>query len=192
MGSTYQTILATGALDDVRAAVAGSGQRAVVIPVGEQRWAVVPEDENGWAPTDDLARLLSRPAGALAAAFSVFDSDVLVAGLFREGRAFHDYLNKQQLVEPDWDDDDNEIQVDHLGRIYPLDATPPSGAYGADPAVFAPFALGDLDLPAVQANLTSEQSMANSQHHELLHLLGLDPRPLQMRYADAVKSGLGV
>ncbi|WP_067504145.1 hypothetical protein [Actinoplanes sp. TFC3] len=37
----------------------------------------------------------------------------------REGRAYHDYLSDQSYLEDGWDEDDNEIKFDCLGRIYP-------------------------------------------------------------------------
>ena len=192
MGSSYQTVLATGELADVRAAVAASGQRAVVIPAGPARWAVVPFQENGYAETGELARLLSRPAGAVAASFNVFDSDVMAIGLYRDGRNYHDYLSDQEYVAEAWDDDGNEIQVDFLGREYPEDAEPPTGPYGADPAAFAPLAAGEVDERALAAVLTGEYLFTEEQHGELLTALSIEARPLQFTYEEAVASGLGV
>lgn len=192
MGSSYQTVLATGELTDVRAAVAASGQQAVIIPAGPARWAVVPFQEDGYAETGDLARLLSRPAGAVAASFTVFDSDVMAIGLYRDGRNYHDYLSDQEYVTEAWDDDDNEIQVDFLGREYPEDAEPPAGPYGADPVPFTPLAVGEVDERALAAVLTGEYLFTEEQHGELLTALGVEARPLQLTYDEAVASGLGV
>jgi hypothetical protein len=192
VGSSYQTVLATGELTDVRAAVAASGQQAVVIPAGPARWAVVPFQQDGYAETGELARLLSRPPGALAASFNVFDSDVMAIGLYRDGRNYHDYLSDQEYVTEAWDDDENEIQVDFLGREYPEDATLPAGPYGADPAAFTPLAVGEVDERALTTVLTGEYLFTEEQHAEMLQLLGIDARPLQFTYAEAVASGLGV
>ncbi|MFG1954127.1 hypothetical protein [Micromonospora sp. NPDC048830] len=192
MGSSYQTVLATGDLADVRTAVAESGQDAVVIPVGDRRWAVVPAQDDGYAETEDLAELLSRPEGSVAASFDVFDSDYIVAKLFRGGRGYHDYLSDQAYVIELWDEDDNEILLDPLGRPYPPNATPPTGAYGADPAAFAPLGIAPIDETALSAALRGPVHMAEKQHHAILHALNLDPRPLQMSYKRAVTSGLGV
>ncbi|KXK63568.1 hypothetical protein AWW66_02100 [Micromonospora rosaria] len=193
MGSSYQTILAAGDLTDVRAAVTESGQRAVVVPVGERRWAVVPAPaDGGYAETEELARLLSRPAGAVAAAFDVFDSDVVVARLFRDGRGYHDYLSEQSHHEEAWDDDDNEILFDMLGRPYPPGATLPTGPYGADPAAFVPLGVAPVDEVTLEAALAGPEPLAEVQHHRILRALNLRPGPLATTYDEAVAAGLGV
>ncbi|MCO8273369.1 hypothetical protein M1L60_22510 [Actinoplanes sp. TRM 88003] len=188
MGSSYQTVLAVGELEDVRAAVAGCGQRAVIMPMGERRWAVVPEGDGVYAETDGLATRLK-----LAATFSLFDSDVLVAMLFRDGAAYHEYLSDQSQLMEAWDDDDNEIWFDMLGRPYPPGATPPSGAYGADPVAFVPLGLGPVDEAELASALAGPERDAGEQHHAIVHALNFeDARPLTMKYADAVASGRGV
>ncbi|MFI5930961.1 hypothetical protein [Actinoplanes sp. NPDC051494] len=183
MGRSYQTILAAGTLTDVRAAITESGQDAAVLPAGPDRWAVVPRDEDGYAETRDLALLLSR--GSVSATFDVFDSEVLAVGIFRDGRWAHDYLSDQSFADTLQDDDDNEILVDFLGREYPAGATLPTGAYGADPAAFLPLATAEVDEAALTKALSIEQRMADRRHHDILHLLHIDPGPLQMTYPDA-------
>jgi hypothetical protein len=75
-------------LVDVRAAISATQQAAVIIPVAADRWAVVPSQEDGsYVETENLAELLSLAAGSVTASFDVFDSDVMVAILFRDGRA---------------------------------------------------------------------------------------------------------
>ncbi|BCJ55031.1 hypothetical protein Asp14428_65060 [Actinoplanes sp. NBRC 14428] len=192
MGSSYQTILATGELSAVRAAVAASGQQAMVIPVGDRRWAVVPIQVDGYAATEDLARALSRPEGSIAATFDVFDSDVIVAGVFRGGRSVHDYLSDQSYLAEAWDDDDNEILVDLLGRPYPPGTAPPDGPYGADAAAFAPLGVAPVDETALAAALRGPETMAERQHHAILHALNVTPRPLQMTYEEARRSNTAV
>src|SRR5689334_128293 len=103
MGSSYQTVLATGSPEHVRAAVAESGGEAAVRAVAEGRWAVVPHPQEGYADTGALARLLTRAPGTVAATFDVIDSELLVAGVFRDGRSVHDYLSEQSIVEEDSD-----------------------------------------------------------------------------------------
>ena len=182
MGTTYQTILVAGDLADIRA---GISTKCVVLPVGERRWAVIPHQEDGYAETEELARHLSRPPGALTAAFQVFDSDILAALLFRAGAGIHEYLSEQAYLEPYWEEDGTEVQMDFLGRPYGLDEQPPTGPYGADPAMFAPLADGQADEPALAEALTGREPMADHRHHELLHALNLWPRPLQSTYARA-------
>ncbi|RLP81278.1 hypothetical protein EAD89_28965 [Micromonospora sp. BL4] len=193
MGSSYQTVLATGSLADVRAAVAAAQQTAVIIPVAESRWAVVPSRVDGiHAETEKLAQLLSLAQGSVAASFDVFDSDVLVALLFRDGSSYHEYLSDQAYLVETWDDDDNEILFDMLGRPYPPDATPPSGAYGADPAASAALGVAPVDEAALGVALGRSELRAEEQHHAVLHALNLDCAPLMMSYTEAVASGSGV
>ncbi|MGC1211063.1 hypothetical protein [Micromonospora sp. IBHARD004] len=193
MGSSYQTILATGNLVDVRAAVSASQQAAVIIPVAEDRWAVVPLQEDGvYAETENLAKLLSLAQGSVAASFDVFDSDVIVATLFRDGRSYHEYLSDQAYLVETWDDDDNEILFDLLGRPYPPGASPPSGAYGADPAAFAALGVGLVDESELGVALSRSGLRADEQHHAILHALHLDCGPLTMSSKEAAASGLGV
>ncbi|SIN40987.1 hypothetical protein [Micromonospora cremea] len=193
MGSSYQTVLATGNLVDVRAAVAMSQQMAMIIPVAEGRWAVVPVQEDGiYAETEDLAELLSLAPGSMAASFDVFDSDVMVAKLFRDGRSYHEYLSDQAYLVETWDDDDNEILFDLLGRPYPPGASPPSGAYGADPAMFGALGVEPIDEAELGVALSRSGLRAEEQHHAILHALNLDCGPLAMSFEEAAASGLGV
>lgn len=192
MGSSYQTVLATGDLVAIRAAVAVSAQEAVIIPVGNRRWAVVPAQEDGYAEVDDLAELLSLAEGSVAAAFDVLDSDVIVAKLYRNGECYHEYLSEQGYLTEMWDDDDNEFMVDMLGRSYPPEVTPPSGPLGADPAAFAPLGVEPIDRTDLGEALSGPEVMAEVQHHAILHALNIDPDPLAMRYEQARDSGLAV
>lgn len=82
MGTTHPTILVAGDLSDIRAGVSTDG---VVLPLGEQQWAVIPRQEGGYAETEEPARHLSRPPGVLTAALPVFDSDIPAAHLSRAG-----------------------------------------------------------------------------------------------------------
>ncbi|WP_091672672.1 hypothetical protein [Micromonospora auratinigra] len=192
MGSSYQTVLVAAELAEVRAGVAESGQPCVIVPVAAGRWAVVPEQRDGYAETDELARLVSRAASAVAASFVVFDSDVIVAVLYRGGRSYHDYLSDQAYLMEMWDDDDNEYLVDLLGRPYPPGAEPPTGAHGADADAFAPLGVAPVDRVALAAALAGPYAMAEEQHHAMLHALRVDPRPVQFTYRAALASGLGV
>ncbi|SCF25631.1 hypothetical protein GA0074696_3831 [Micromonospora purpureochromogenes] len=193
MGSSYQTVLATGNLVDVRAAVSVSQQVAVIIPVAESRWAVVPLQEDGiYAEAENLAELLSLAQGSVAASFDVFDSDVMVAKLFRDGRSCHEYLSDQAYLVETWDDDDNEILFDLLGRPYPPGVSPSSGAYGADPAVFAALGVVPIDETELGVALSRSGLRAEEQHHAILHALNLNCGPLTMSFKEAEASGLGV
>jgi hypothetical protein len=192
VGSSYQTVLASGELDEVKAGVSASGQRAVIMPVGERRWAVVPAQEDGvYAETEGLAARLS--VGGPAASFSVFDSDVLVAMLFRGGAAYHEFLSDQSFLMEGWDDDDNEVLYDMLGRPYLPDDTPPTGSFGADAAAFAPLGIAPVDEGELGAALRRAARDAVEWHHAIVHALNFaDARPLTMTYDEAAASGLGV
>ena len=194
MGSSYQSILAVGELANVRSAVAASGQQAVIIPVADGRWAVLPERENDiYAETEDLAELLSLAEGSLAVSFNVFDSIVMTARLFRGGECHHEYLSDQTFLTEVWDDDDNEMWFDMLGREYPPGATPSPGAYGADPGAFAALGVAPVDEEALGAVLNHPRLRAEERHHDMLDALNLGCcSALSMRYQDAVASGLGV
>ncbi|WP_018829950.1 hypothetical protein [Salinispora tropica] len=193
MGSSYQTILATGDLAHVRAAVAVSQQEVVIIPVAEGRWAVVPMQKAGiYAEAENLAELLSLAQGSVAASFDVFDSDVMVVKLFRDGRSYHEYLSDQAYLVELWDDDDNEILVDLLGRPYPPGLSAPSGAYGADPAMFAALGVEPIDEAQLDVALSRPELRAEEQHHAILHALNLDCGPLTTSFEKATASGLGV
>ena len=193
MGSSCQTILATGTLAYVRAAVAVSQQEVVIIPVAEGRWAVVPQQEDGiYAETEDLGELLSLARGSLAASFDVFDSDILVVKLFRDGHSYHGYVSDQAYLVETWDDDDNEVLLDLLGRPYPPGVRPPSGAYGAHPAVFAALGVAPVDEAELGSALNRSGVRGDEQHHAILHALNLDCGPLTMSFEQAAASGLGV
>ncbi|WP_250029145.1 hypothetical protein [Paractinoplanes maris] len=191
MGSSYQTILAAGGRADIEAAVAAWHQDAAIVPVAESRWAVVPVQEDGvYAETEGLAQQLSLVPGGVAASFSVFGSDVLVAMLFRDGGAVHEYLSDQAYLVEGWDDDDNEILFDLLARPYLPGATPPSGPFGADPAAFLGLGVAPVDQTALGAALTRTEDGAVEQHHAILHALNVDPRPLTMTFAEIGESDL--
>ncbi|GLW28295.1 hypothetical protein Areg01_12350 [Actinoplanes regularis] len=160
--------------------------------VGEDRWAIVPRDENGYAETTNLARLASIASAGYATSFTVLDSDVLSAEIFHDGRSIHEYHSNVGYPCEGYDEDDNPVIFDMLGRAYESYEELPAGPHGADPAAFAPIGVGDVDLAVLGATLRGPGSQAESQHHALLHDLNLTPGPLQVRYDEAIDSGLGV
>jgi len=183
MGSSYQTILAVGEVDDVRRAADLYGRPVAITPVGEGRWAVVPEGEHGYAETAPLAELISRRG--YAATFEVFDSDVLTAAVYRDGGIVHEYLSDQAYLVEYWDDDGEMFLSDMLGNSYRPGETPPHGPAGADPDAFAPLGIEPLDRAALAAALNASASMADSLHHDILHALNLTPGPLQRTYEES-------
>ncbi|MEE6261551.1 hypothetical protein [Plantactinospora sonchi] len=186
MGTTYQTVLATGTLDNLRHALTLLRREAYVVPVAEGRWVVLPRgDEHGYADSDELARLLSLVPECSAASFDVHDSDVLTAVVYRGGDKAHSYLSDRSYLIEWWDDDDNECLVSLDGTVYPLDGPLPSpGPDGDDPAAFVPFGVGDVDLVRLHAALRGDvpdddpsRVRAECRHHEILAALNLDPGP---------------
>ena len=186
MGSSYQTVLVTGERSRIRRGLWWGLRRAVVLPVGEQRWAVVPRGSHGYAETAGLARRLSLGAGVWSARFEVFDSDFLSVEIYHGGRPRHEYHSDQGYVIEDFDDDGEELLVDRLGRVYRDFDEVTHGPYGDDPSAFAPLGLGAVDLDALGAVLRGE-ARAEERHHEILHLLNLTPGPLQMTYDEAIR-----
>ncbi|GIM88637.1 hypothetical protein [Paractinoplanes toevensis] len=189
MGSSYQTVLVAGDLDAVAlsAALVPVAISAVLLPVAERRWAVIPQDDAG-----ELARLLSAACSGYAAAFEVFDSDVLSVTVFRRGTETHEYVSDQGFVVENWDDDGNEILTNLLGRSFAAGEELPTGPAGADPGAFAPLGVEPVDRAGLAAALTGPESMAEQQHHSILHALNLTPGPLQMDFEEASASDLAV
>ncbi|MEV4662226.1 hypothetical protein AB0J85_09760 [Micromonospora echinofusca] len=193
MGTSYQTILALGGLAQIRRVLTDVDTEAYVTPVGERRWAVVPreEEESGYAEVDDLAQLITLLTREPAVAFDVFDSSVMRATVHAGGREVHRYLSDRGWVTEYWDDDDNEVLAGFDGTLYPLDAPPPPGPSGDDPAVFAPLGVGTVDIVALSAALRGEVPLddaprlfAECRHRAILDALGLDPCPLTRPFRD--------
>ncbi len=187
MGTSYQCVLATGELPPIRAAVEEARWEAYVVPAGTQRWAAVPreEDDVSWADADTVAELISESRGRPAVSFDVFDSDVMRARIFVDGREAHGYVSDRSYVEEYWDDDDNEFLAGFDGTLYPVDAPPPPGPDGADPAAFAPLGVGEVDPARLGAASRGEVPLddaprlfAEQQHAAILAALNLDVHPL--------------
>lgn len=194
MGTSYQTILASGGLAEIRTVLTDVDTEAYVTEVGERRWAVVPreDEESCYAEVDDLAQLITLRTREPAVTFNVFDSDVMTATLHVDGQEAHCYLSDRGWVSEYWDDDDNEVLAGFDGTIYPLDAPPQPGPSGADPAVFAPLGVGTVDIAALGAALRGEVPLddaprlfAECQHRAILDALRLDPCPLTRPFRDA-------
>ncbi|MEU4780704.1 hypothetical protein [Micromonospora sp. NPDC023633] len=199
MGTSYQTILALGGLAEIRRVLTDVGTEAYVTEVGERRWAVVPreDEESGYAEVDDLAQLITLLTREPAVAFDVFDSSVMRASLHADGREAHRYLSHRYLsdrgwVTEHWDDDDTEVLAGFDGTLHPVDAPPPPGPSGDDPAVFAPLGVGPVDPVALGAALLGEVPLddaprlfAECQHRAILAALRLDPCPLTRPFRHA-------
>lgn len=185
MGTSYQTVLASGEPAAIRAALEEARWESYLAPAGPGRWAVVPREENGYADTDVLAGFLSKRTGCPAVSFVIFDSDVMSASIFTEGREVHGYVSDRSFVDVFRDDDGTEYLAGFDGTRYPAGSTPPTGPGGADPAAFAPLGVGEVDPARLGAALRGEVPLdgaprlfAERQHWEILAALNLDPRPL--------------
>ncbi|WP_433386580.1 hypothetical protein [Micromonospora sp. KLBMP9576] len=194
MGTSYQTILASGELAQIQTVLTDVDTEAYVTAVGERRWAVVPREaeESGYAEVDDLAQLITLRTGEPAVTFDVFDSSVMTATLHVDGHEAHRFLSDRGWVTEYWDDDDNEVLAGFDGTIYPVDAPPPPGPSGDDPAVFAPLGVGAVDLVALGAALRGQvppddapRLFAECQHRAILDALRLDPCPLTRPFRHA-------
>jgi hypothetical protein len=184
MGRSYQTILAVAEEADVRRVVERDGRLVAVTPVGEGRWAVVPQDENGYAATFELAVLISRHG--YAATFEVLDSDALAATIYRNGKNVHEYVSNQAVLIETQDENGEEIVLDMLWNSHPADYTPPRGPAGADPDAFAPLGIEPIDRAELAEALNDWTTMGDSVHHAVLHALNLEPGPLQRTYEESV------
>ncbi|MEV4482328.1 hypothetical protein [Micromonospora coxensis] len=185
MGTSYQTVLAVGGLTPLRDALREARWEAYVVPVAEQRWAVLPRETDGYADVHTLAGFLSLRSRRPAASFDVFDSDVMSASVFVAGEAVHDYVSDRSVVDVFFDDDGTEYLAGFDGTRYAVDETPPGGPGGADPEAFAPLGVGPVDRAQLGAALRGDVPLdgaprlfAQQQHRAIVVALNLDPTPL--------------
>ncbi|MFB9414695.1 hypothetical protein [Dactylosporangium matsuzakiense] len=194
MGTSYQNVLVLGELADVVRALTDLGGDAWLLPAGPGRVAVLPrENAYGYADADAHARLLSAKLGTLAASNSVVDSDVVFIELYRNGEHFHSYVSEQEFLV-DWFIDGAGAPRYRLGGVeYPADAPYPKGPGGADPAVFAPFGVGPVDLDRLGVALRGEGGdafLAEDLDHSIMEALHLDPAGLRTAFRWAAEEDL--
>jgi len=183
MGTSYETVLVVAEPSAVKAALTAGGVEARVASAGAGRTAVVPkEDRRGIAHAPELAASLNG-AGLPALSHWVFDSDVIVVRAYQGGQLVHEYVSNQEMLV-DWFMDDDGAMRFRLGGVeYPADAPYPTGPDGADPAVLAPYGVGDVDLDRLGAALRGgEDQMAERQHVRILEAMNLDPTWLTTAY----------
>jgi hypothetical protein len=179
----------------VAEAVVGTGYAAIVVPVADERVAVVPrETPYGGADLEPLALALSQRLRCPVLASWVFDSDVVWCDVYRDGERVHGYVSRQEMTAEWFEDRDGTFKLRFDGKVYPADHPVPEGPRGHDPAAFTCFAVGVADVDRIAAALrgdirTEGSLLAEDQHWAIMAALGLPPRPLTIayRHADATE-----
>jgi hypothetical protein len=189
MGTSYESLLLVADLEDVQLAVAAAGATGLVMSAGAGRTAVIVR-EGPWdtAQVDALARRLATAHGWAALTSSVYDSDAVILRAYEDGGVVREFVSDQAVLVDWFIDDDGQTKFRFAGFVYPADAPSPSGPLGADPLVFAPFGVGDVDLERLGACLRGEYAageklvLAEEQHWAILEALNLDPRGLTVAF----------
>jgi hypothetical protein len=190
MGSTYETFLVAAALDATVNALRAAGITAVVVPLATERVAVIPDEgDRDSAPVQSIGEDLSLRLGRAALAMYVFDSHLIHCYVIHDGETVHTYVSDAEMLVEWFEDDDGEFRPRIGNVVYPVGFEFPKGPIGDDPAVFAPFAAGPLDLVTVGAALRGENAegdasrwRAEQQHWAIIEALGLPPRALTTAY----------
>jgi hypothetical protein len=190
MGSTYETLLVAADLDATVDALRDAGVTAVVVPLADQRVAVLPQEDGGdAAPVHSIGEALSVRLGRPALAMYVFDSDLVRFYVIRDGETVHTYISDAEMLVETFEDDDGQFHPMIDNVVYPVDFKIPEGPIGDDPVALAPFAVGPPDLDVVGAALRGEINegeaphlMAEAQHWAIIDALGLPPKALTTAY----------
>ncbi|MEU4620571.1 hypothetical protein AB0G04_11415 [Actinoplanes sp. NPDC023801] len=190
MGSTYETLLVAAALDATVNALRDAGVTAVVVPLAAERVAVIPDEgDRDSAPVQSIGEDLSLRLGRPALAMYVFDSHLIHCYVIHDGETVHTYVSDVEMLVETFEDDDGQFRQRIGDVVYPVGFEFPTGPIGDDPAVFAPFAAGPLDLGAVGAALRGEDDEGNDlrwraeqQHWAIIDALGLAPQALTTAY----------
>jgi hypothetical protein len=184
MGTSYETMLVAAEFTAVVEAVAAAGYAAIVVPVVEDRVAVVPRgDKYGVADLRPIAVAVSGWLHCPVRTTDVFDSDAVICGVYHDGRRTHRYVSEVGMLVETFEDDDGEFRSRFDGRIIPDGEPFPCGALGADATAFAPFAVGAADLDRIRAALLASRDEhghvpAEWHHRTIMESLGLPPAAL--------------
>jgi hypothetical protein len=190
MGTSYETMLVAADLPAVVDAVSATGRSAILMPVADERIAVIPrEKSNGVAELPSLATAISTQLGRPVLTSLVFDSDVIECVVYQDGQPVHRYLSDQDMTVEMFEDDDGEFKPVIDGVVYPADHPIPTGPLGDDATRFLPFVVGTPDLDRLGAALRGEVDreerhplMAERQHRAIMEALGLPAEPLTVAY----------
>jgi hypothetical protein len=197
MGSTYETLLVAADLDATVDALRNAGITAVVVPLADERVAVLPEEgERDSAPVRSIGADLSVRLGRPTLAMYVFDSDLVRCYVISDGETVHTYISDAEMLVEMFEDDDGRFHPMIDNVVYPVDFEIPEGPIGDDPAAFAPFAAGPPDLDAVGTALRGVNDeddapylMAEDQHWAIIEALGLPPQALTTAYRHCDPAG---
>jgi hypothetical protein len=190
VGTSYETMLAVGDLPAVVDAVTAIGRSAIVVPVADERVAVIPrEKSNGVAELPSLAAAISTRLGRPVLTSLVFDSDLIECFVYQDGQPVHRYLSDQDMMVEMFEDDDGKFKPMIDGVVYPADHQIPTGPLGDDATRFLPFVVGAPDLDRLGAALRGDIDlegqhpfMAERQHRAIMEALGLPAAPLTIAY----------
>ena len=187
MGTSYETLLVAAAFDAVVDAVAATGPTAIVVPLAEERVAVLPRERIYVAEVEPLAVALSGQLRCPALTSVVFDSNVVFCDVYRDGEWVHGYVSRREMTAEWFEDVDGTFKLRFEGNVYPADWSVPEGPQGDDPAAFVGFAVGPPDLDRIGAALrgdgpTDGKLWAEEQHRAIIEALGLPPGPCTVAY----------
>ena len=192
MGTSYETVLAVADMEDICQLLDELDQEAVVAEAAPRRIAIVPG--RGDFDARELARELSRRLAVSAAAWQVYDSDLVTAWIFAGGEQVHEYVSEQAVTVDVFEDDDGQFKVRIDGVLYPTDHAPTSrGPAGARVEQFLHLGSGQVDVEQLGRALRGGPHtkdtpwlFAEQQHWLIIEALGLDPRLLACGFDDAV------
>lgn len=190
MGSSYETLLVAADLDATVDALRDAGVTAVVVPLTEERVAVLPDEgDRDSAPVVSIGADLSVRLGRPTLATYVFDSVLVRCHVIHEGMATHTYTSHAEMLVEMFEDEDGQFHPMIDDVVYPVDFEIPQGPIGDDPAAFSPFAGGRPDLNAVGDALRAEidgrkapHLTGEDQHRAIVEALGLPSQALSTAY----------
>ncbi|WP_422742685.1 hypothetical protein ACN27B_30095 [Micromonospora sp. WMMD754] len=184
MGTSYETVLVAAEFTAVVEAVTATGRRALVVPVVDDRVAVIPrEGAFGVAELRPIATLVGKRLACPVLTSAVFDSDVVQCCVFHDGVLTHRYVSDLAMIVEWFEDDDGEFKPRLDGKVLPPGQLP-EGPLGDDAAAFAPFAVGAPHLDGITAALRNADGdrFAEGQHAGIMESLKLPPDALTVGF----------
>lgn len=182
MGTSYETVVVAASIGSARASVEADQVEALLVPVGPDRTAVLPrEDDHSSADSDGVAKALSADLKVDALSQVVFDSDIVILGLYRGGERVFRYVSDPAMLASL---DDKPV---------PPPSADPAGDAATAAAALAPLGVGPVDLARLAATLRTDRDgfvMAEAWHEEILTALNLDPTGATMAFRWAISADL--
>ena len=178
MGKSYEGLLAASGLDEVRQALAATGEHGLLASVAANLTVLAPTDEySGVVDIEPMAEDLSRACACRVLAHSVYDSDVLMLTVYRNGERIHRYVSEAGALGEVFEDGDGLMKIEFEGVVY-LESDParPQGPRGVDARAFLPFAADETDPDAVTRILAGDGYAVKAEilHDAFLKALHLD------------------